>query len=259
MARDFGVASVYGDPEELFRREKLDFVDAVTDVDTHSKFVHMAVAHKLPVICQKPMAPPLEVATEMVKACVDSRVPMFVNENSRWQTPIRQMKSVLDSGAIGTPFRARIDMITGYPVFRNQPFLGELEQFILTDLGSHILDAARFLFGGAHSLYCQTRRIHAHIKGEDVATVVMRMGSRTTVLAEMAYAENALERECFPQTLMFIEGEQGSAEICPDYKIHVTTSNGTLSKPYPPPRYAWADPEYATRWRERRPVRFLAS
>jgi predicted dehydrogenase len=47
------------------------------------------------------------------------------------------------SGAIGKPFRGRIDMLSGFPVFVNQPFLKQLEQFIITDLGSHTLDVAR--------------------------------------------------------------------------------------------------------------------
>ena len=42
----------------------------------------------------------------------------------------------------------------------------------------------------------------------------------------------------------FIEGERGSLELGPDYWVRVTTENGTLSKRYPPPRYAWADPAY---------------
>ncbi|MEJ7709377.1 MAG: hypothetical protein WKF84_05850 [Pyrinomonadaceae bacterium] len=42
----------------------------------------------------------------------------------------------------------------------------ELEQFILTDIGSHILDAARFLFGEAESVYCQIQRINPGIKAK---------------------------------------------------------------------------------------------
>jgi predicted dehydrogenase len=179
----------------------------------------------------------------MVTACREAGVAFFVNENWRWQTPIREVKRILDSEVIGTPFRARIDMISGFPVLRNQPFLGELEQFIITDLGSHILDVARFLFGEAASLYCCSQRIHRDIKGEDVATVVLRMG-KTTVIVEMAYAGNPLERECFPQTLMFIEGDKGSLELAVDYGIRVTVSTGTSVKRSPPPRYAWADPAY---------------
>ncbi|RPJ63113.1 MAG: gfo/Idh/MocA family oxidoreductase, partial [Acidobacteria bacterium] len=145
---------------------------------------------------------------------------------------------------IGRPFRARIDMISGFPVFDNQPFLKTLKHFILTDLGSHILDVARFLFGEATSLYCQTRQIHKDIQGEDVATVVMRMGNGTTAVCNMAYAGNFLEHDHFPQTYMFIEGESGSLELGPDYWIRLTTKDGTLSKRVPPPRYSWADPAY---------------
>jgi len=244
LAKEFGVPRTYADPEELLRKEKLDFVDVVTDVDTHSRYVKLAAAHKLPVIGQKPMAPSLSVAEDMVKTCRDAGVPFFVNENFRWQTPIRQVKQILASGVIGTPFRARLDMVSGFPVFKNQPFLAELEQFVLTDVGSHILDVARFYFGEAERLYCRAQRIHPTIKGEDVATVIMKMGGVTTVIVELGYAENALEQDKFPQTLAFIEGDQGSLELCVDYWIRVTTREGTMSKRYPPPRYSWADPAY---------------
>jgi predicted dehydrogenase len=244
LAREFGVPAAYDDAEVLLQKEKLDFIDVVTDVWTHSKFVRLAVEHQLPVISQKPMAPSLEIAEEMVRTCREAGVPFFVNENWRWQSPIRQLKQILARGAIGTPFRARLDMVSGFPVFRNQPFLRELERFVLTDVGSHILDVARFYFGEAESLYCRTQRIHQSIKGEDVATVVMKMGGAATVIVELGYAENALEREGFPQTLVFVEGDRGSLELTIDYWIRVTTSEGTLAKRYPPLRYPWADPAY---------------
>ena len=244
LAQRFGVSAVYDDPEELLAREKLDFIDVITDVDTHSQFVHLAAQYKLAVICQKPMAATLAQAGKMVAVCRQARVPFFIHENWRWQTPIRALKKVLDAGTIGAPFRARIDMISGFPVFKNQPFLRELEQFILTDLGSHTLDTARFLFGEADSLYCQTRRVHRGIKGEDVATVMMQMSGTTTVLVEMAYAENFLEHDRFPETFIFVEGDRGSAEIGPDFWLRITTRNGTHARRVPSPRFPWADPAY---------------
>lgn len=244
LARHFGVPSVYDDPEELVRKEKLDFIDIITDVNTHPEFVILAAKYRLPVICQKPMAPSLKLARQMVQKCRAARVPFFVHENWRWQHPIRALKAALDSGVIGRPFRARIDMISGFPVFRNQPFLAELEQFILTDLGTHMLDAARFLFGEAESLYCHTDRAHKKIKGEDIATVLLRMTSRTSVSVNMAYAENYLEKDRFPETFFFIEGEKGSIELAPDFWLRLTTRRGTHARRVPPPRYSWADPAY---------------
>jgi hypothetical protein len=66
-----------------------------------------------------------------------------------------------------------------------------------------------------------------------------------TVTCNLAYAGNYLERECFPQTLLFIEGAAGSLELAPDYEIRVTTASGTESRQVPPPHYAWVDSAYA--------------
>jgi predicted dehydrogenase len=244
LARRFAVRKVYADAREMLRENQLDFVDVVTDVGTHAQYVQLAAEHHLPVVCQKPIAPDLATAKVMVRECQRSMVPLLINENWRWQAPIRALKNVLQSGVIGRPFRARIDMISGFPVFQNQPFLKELDQFILTDLGSHLLDTARFLFGEVESLYCQTHRVHADIKGENVATVVLRMRNCCTVLVQMAYAENHVERECFPQTLIFVEGKKGSAEILPDYLLRVTSASGTTTDRHAPARYSWVDPAY---------------
>ncbi len=244
FARELGVPRVYDDAAALLSQEQPDFVDIVTNPSTFSHLVELAAAHRVPVICQKPMAPSVAAAERMVAACREAGVPFFVHENWRWQAPIRQLKAILASGEIGAPFRARLTMVSGYPVFINEPALSELEQFILTDMGTHILDVARFLFGEAQALYCQVHRVHPNIKGEDVATVMMRMGGRTTVVCELGYAENCLEREVFPQTLIFVEGDKGSAELGPDYWVRVTTEAGTRAKRYPPKRYAWADPDY---------------
>jgi predicted dehydrogenase len=243
QAREFGVPMVYDDPEELLEKEDLDFLDIITNVETHSQFVHLAAAHNLPVICQKPMATTLQEAEAMVRTCQRAGVPFLVHENWRWQRPIRQVRRALDEASIGAPFRARIHYCSSYPVFDNQPFLKELEQFILTDMGTHILDVARFLFGEAESVYCQTHRIHRDIKGEDVATVMMAMVTGATVVCEISYASRT-EFERFPQTYITIEGEKGAIVLDQDYAVRVTTEEGTCSKRYPPWHYAWAEPTH---------------
>lgn len=241
LGAQFGVERIYDDVEALFEAETLDFVDIITDVETHQPLVELAARHRVAAICQKPMAPTLEAARSMVKSCEAAQIPFFVHENWRWQTPLRELHAVLQSGAIGEVFRARLSFVTSFPVFDNQPFLRELEQFILTDIGSHVLDSARFLFGEAQNLFCQTHRIN-EIRGEDVATVMMQMGG-ATVLCEMSYASRT-RAERFPQTFAFVEGSQGSVELTTDFWLHVTNEKGTFSRRVAPPRYEWADPQY---------------
>ena len=244
LAQEFGVPAVYEDAEEMLRREKPDFLDIITDVDTHSRFVHLAAAYKTPVICQKPLAPSIAEAEKMIAVCASEGVPLSVHENWRWQTPIRELKKVLDSGVIGPVFRARIDYCNSFPVFDNQPFLKTLEEFILADMGSHIFDVTRFIFGETARLYCQTHQITPGILGEDAASVMLRMQSGATVTVNLSYASR-VEHDRFPETFLHVEGELGAVELAPDYWLRVTTERGTETRRCPPPKYAWADPRYA--------------
>ena len=247
LAARFGVPAVYDDPAELFAREpSLGFVDIVTGVESHRPLTLRAASHGVPVICQKPLAPSLELAREMARACREAGVPLLVHENWRWQAPLREVRRVLDAGTVGTPFRARIELVSGFTPWVNQPALRELEQFVLTDIGTHILDVARFLFGEAERLYCETdRTLPEQLRGENVATVTLRMnGGRTTVVCGLAYAATPLERECFPETLVFVEGDRGSLEIAPGCTVRVTTAEGTHARRVRPPRYGWANPDY---------------
>lgn len=239
-----GIPNVYNTAVELFAKEPLDVVDIITNVETHAIFTEMAAKRGMAVISQKPMGPDLATARDMLQACQRQGVKFFVHENFRWQPPIRRLKALLDEGVVGRPFKARVTFCSSFPVFDNQPFLAELDQFILTDVGSHILDLVRFLFGEAEHLYCQIQTVNPDIKGEDVANVFLRMQSGLHCYAEMSYA-SILEHERFPQTFVLVEGENGSLELGPDFVIKTTTRAGTRSETVPIPIYDWADPDYA--------------
>ena len=241
-ARESGVPAVYDDPHQLLRSESLDFVDIVTSAESHAGLVELAAANRVAAICQKPLAPSLNEARRMVECCARAGVPLLVHENWRWQAPIRAARKILEAGTIGRVFRARVQFVNSFPVFLNQPSLKELDRFILVDIGTHILDAARFLFGEATSVHCQTARVNPEIRGEDVATVMLSAGD-ACVVCLMSYASR-VEQDCFPETFLFIEGEQGSIELGPDFWLRVTTAAGTTSRQITSPRYQWADPAY---------------
>jgi D-apiose dehydrogenase len=243
LAAEFGIASVYDEAGQLLRAERPDFVDIITDATTHRQFVDLAARQGVAVICQKPMAPTWAEARAMVALCRRRRVPFLVHENWRWQTPLRALRQVLHDQAVGRIFRARVTYSNSFPVFANQPFLKQLDQFILMDIGTHILDTTRMLFGEARTLFCRTTRVAPDIRGEDVATVMLGMTSGASVTCEMSYASR-VEHDRFPETYVFVEGDQGSVELGPDYWLRVTTARGTLARRCPPARYAWADPRY---------------
>ena len=242
FAREFVVPKIYDTPEQMMSDDEIDFVDIITDVAAHSELVHLAAKYRKPVICQKPMARSLDEGKTMVEVCKKAGVPFMVHENWRWQRPIRKLKEIIDSGAIGKTFRCNFYFNSSFPVYDNQPFLAEIDQLIIADLGIHILDTARFLFGDAQSLYCQTSRANSDIKGEDVATIMMLMGD-VTCLVQISHF-SILEDEKFPQTFALIEGDKGSVRLGLDYRIGIATREGTHSFRVKPVKYSWADPDY---------------
>lgn len=243
LACKYGVPRVYGDAEALLQNERLDFVDIITEVPAHEPLVLLAAKYRVPVICQKPMAPDYATARRMVAACRQAGVPFMVHENFRWQSTLRTLKGILDEGTIGRPFRARLSFVYCDPtVFDNQPLLKQLSHLALTDVGSHLLDLARFYFGEPDTLYCTHFRTRSDIAGEDVATVVLKIGALTCT-CEMSFSTRT-EWGHFPETLAYIEGDRGTLAVGPDYWMRVTTEAGTLARRYPPPRHAWADPMY---------------
>lgn len=237
------VHHVYTDVNELFDKHRLDFVDIVTTVETHAEIASLAMRRGVAAICQKPMAESLEIARNLCEQSQLSGVPLLVHENFRWQAPLRRLKAILDTGRLGKLVRARIDYANSFPVFDNQPALKRLKQFMLADMGTHILDISRFLFGEAAELYCQTRQMRHDIEGEDVATVMMRKRNGLTVTCNMSYASR-WEFDRFPQTMIAVEGMSGGVSLTADYAICVYDEQGEHREQVAIPHYRWVNPAY---------------
>ena len=106
----FGIPRAYRDAAEMLERERPDFVDIVTRPDSHLELVRLAARCGAGVICQKPMAPNWEECAAMVNVCADANVRLLIHENWRWQPWYREVKRLLDQGAVGRPFYASFVM-----------------------------------------------------------------------------------------------------------------------------------------------------
>ncbi len=62
----------------------------------------------------------MAMAQEIMLICRKARVLFYFHENLHWQYPIRVSKEAPDRRSIGTLFRARLRMITDYPIVRER-------------------------------------------------------------------------------------------------------------------------------------------
>lgn len=239
-ASHFGVARTYTDAAELLDAEELDFVDIATTVQTHRPLVEMAAASGAHIICQKPFADTMADARAMTDAAAAAGVTLMVHENFRWQSAIRAARAEVDSGAIGTPFWGRVSFRSAYDVYSGQPYLATDDRFIVQDLGIHILDIARYLFGDAVTIAASTKRVNPAIRAEDVATMMLVHDTGVTSVVDCSYATR-LPQENFPQSLLEIDGSAGTLRLLPDYRMTLHNGSGTVHKDVSPPLLSWAE------------------
>lgn len=235
----FGIAARFEQAERLFQEQALDFVDIATTPPSHRALVELAARHRVPVICQKPFATDMEDARAMVQAAEQAGIGLMVHENFRWQTPILAVRSAIRSGRIGRPFWGRISFRSAYDVYSGQPYLATGERFIIEDLGIHILDVARFLLGDVARLTARTQRINPAIRGEDVATVLLDHADGAISVVDCSYASR-LARESFPETLVEIDGSDGSLRLTENYRLVITGREGSIEQDVSPPLLPWA-------------------
>ena len=235
-----GIARHYTSAEVMLRQEKLDFVDIVTTVGSHRSLVQLAARHSVAAICQKPFATNLIDANAMVLACQRAGVALMVHENFRWQAPMLAIRNALDQPSIGYPFFGRISFRHDYDIYAVQPYLAEVERFAILDVGIHLIDLARFFFGEVAALSCTTQSVNPRIKGEDVATILLKHTNGATSIVDASFFTH-LSPNPFPQTTIEIDASSGSIRLAEDYQLTVNLDGMSSTTNVEPAMAKWME------------------
>ena len=242
-AERFGVPHWYTDAAKMLRDRDLGLIDIVTRMDTHREIAALAFDHGVPAVVQKPFAPTWEDCVAIVEGAEKAGLFLAVHENFRFQTPLRKVKELLDSGLIGAPSWARIGFRTGYDIYAGQPYFYGEERFVILDLGIHVVDVARFLLGEVERVSCETQRRNPKVKAEDTATMLLRHTSGAVSVVEATYETKKLP-DPFPETMVEIEGPRGAIVLKPGYRMEVTVDGQMTASEIDIPLLHWAKPPW---------------
>jgi predicted dehydrogenase len=103
-----GVPSVYADYREMLQKEEFDLIIVTSENARHAEVVEACATAGADVCIEKPMAPSLQEALRMARACDRSDSFLMVNWPMTWQPEGRAMKRLIDQGAIGRPLEIRM-------------------------------------------------------------------------------------------------------------------------------------------------------
>ena len=187
MASEFGIPRTFTDAASMLDTVKPDLVDIVTPPPAHAALVALAHARRIPVICQKPVAPSWSESVALADAADRAGVLCAIHENFRFQPWYREAKRLLDAGVLGTPhsvaFRLRPGDGQGPSAYLDrQPYFQTMPRLLVLETAVHWIDTFRFLLDDVAAIAARLRRINPSIAGEDAGYLLFEFAGGTTGL-----------------------------------------------------------------------------
>ena len=247
VARDFAVPRTFESLEALLAEVEIDLLDIATPPETHHSLVALAAARGLAVVCQKPLAPSLAEARDIVALAEDGRIPLIVHENFRFQPWYRHAKALLDAGRLGQPhaisFRLRPGDGQGPAAYLDrQPYFQKMPRFLIHETGIHFVDVFRFLLGEVAAVTARLRRLNPAIAGEDAGYVLFEFESGASGLFDgNRLNDHVAENQRLTMGEMWLEGSDAVLRLDGDGRLWLKPHGKTeREEPYP-----WQDRGFA--------------
>lgn len=157
-ARRYGYEKFYTDWRELVADEKVQLFDNGGPNDAHAAPSIAAAEAGKHVLCEKPLARTAGEAKEMLDSVQKAGVKHMVAFNYRFVPAIRQIRELIDSGALGRIYHFRAVYLQEWILpHYGTPKIWRLDKKVagsgaIGDLGAHIIDLAHYLVGGIKGL-----------------------------------------------------------------------------------------------------------
>ena len=215
-ARDAGeLAGVpwFGSFSKMLDSVALDVVAICTPSGLHPQHGVMAAQAGKHVICEKPMAISLTTADQLVQACDDNAVHLFVVKQNRLNPPIQLLKRALDKGRFGRLYMANSTVRWTRPqeYYDQAPWRGtwEFDGGAFMNQASHYVDLIQWLVGPVESVMAKTATLGRRIEAEDsgLAILKFRNGALGSIEVTMLTYPKNLEGS------ITILGESGTVKI----------------------------------------------
>ena len=159
----FGYDRYYTDWRDMLADDGVQLFDNGGPNDAHAEPSIAAAQAGKHILCEKPLARTAEEAKTMLDAVQKAGVKHMVAFNYRFVPAIRQMRKLIESGALGRIYHFRAAYLQEWIMpHYNMPMIWRLTKDVagsgaLGDLGAHVIDLGRYLVGEVDSVSAMTR------------------------------------------------------------------------------------------------------
>ena len=199
--------------EDMLATVDCDAVVVATPSGLHPQHGILAARAGKHVITEKPMAITLHAADQLVQACDDAGVRLFVVKQNRLNPPIQLLKRALDKGRFGRLFVANCTVRWTRPqeYYNQAPWRGtwEFDGGAFMNQASHYVDLVQWLVGPVESVVAKTATLARQIEAEDTGAAILRFRNGALGVLEVTMLT-------YPKNLegsLTLLGEKGTVRI----------------------------------------------
>jgi len=149
IAGKYGIPGIFNDYRKMIEDGSLDALIVSAPDDLHYEITMQALDANLHVLCEKPLALKARHAWEMYEKAEAVAVKHMVFFTYRWMPFFQYVRDLIDQGYIGRFYHCEFRYLMGYG--RNKEYFWRFDKKrangVLGDLGSHMIDIARWLVG----------------------------------------------------------------------------------------------------------------
>ena len=157
FAENWGWQETASDWREVVARDDVDVIDSCTPTDLHAEIAIEAARHGKHVFCEKPIALTAAEARAMLDAVTAAGVTHYLNHNYRRVPAVALARRLIDEGFVGRIYHWRSAYLQDWIADPSFPLVWHLQKSRAGsgphhDLGSHLIDLARYLVGEVASV-----------------------------------------------------------------------------------------------------------
>ena len=168
----------FTDIDTMLKQAKADLAIIGTPSGLHSRHAAACAKAGLHVVSEKPMAITLASADEMIRACDDAGVKLFVIKQNRLNRTVQLLKRAVDNGRFGRIYFAQVNVFWTRPqeYYDQAKWRGTWEQDggAFMNQASHYVDMMHWLVGEVESVQASTATLARKIETEDTGAAVLR-------------------------------------------------------------------------------------
>jgi len=240
-------ARAYRDAAAMLDATRPDLLDIATPPASHLELVKLAAQRDIPVICQKPLAPTLDEATEIVETAETAGISLVVHENIRFAPWHQEIHRLIRAGQLGQLHgiakRLRPGDGQGPAAYlARQPYFQTMERFLVHETAIHWIDTFRFLLGEVTGVFARLRRLNPAIRGEDAGIILFEFaGGGSGVFDGNRLNEHPSDNLRRTMGELWVEGEAGVLRLDGAGRLFLKP-HGEAEREH---GYAWKDKFFA--------------